>query len=170
MKMPVETLAVAVIAKTAQWVTLMVPCQISCGEDAVRILQESELMSGVPLAAAEREKFFTALREVLWNAIEHGGQLDAAKQIRLDLVLTRRSLSCLIRDPGPGFQLPSIKHAAVNNPPEDVVQHALVRESQGMRPGGFGILMARTYVDELIYNEQGNEAALIRYLDAPSGL
>lgn len=130
----------------------------------MRHLLESELLGEVKLDAAQRERFSTALREVLWNAIEHGGKLDASKRIRLDLFHTKRSLACLIRDPGPGFQLPKISHAAINNPPENVVQHAQVRESQGMRPGGFGILMARNLVDELIYNEQGNEAALIFYL------
>ena len=33
-----------------------------------------------------------------------------------------------------------------------------------MRPGGFGIMMTRQLVDELIYNEQGNEVLLIKYL------
>jgi anti-sigma regulatory factor (Ser/Thr protein kinase) len=33
-----------------------------------------------------------------------------------------------------------------------------------MRPGGFGILLTRSFVDELLYNEKGNEALLIKYL------
>jgi hypothetical protein len=34
-----------------------------------------------------------------------------------------------------------------------------------MRPGGFGIMMTRQLVDELIYSEHGNEVLLIKYLD-----
>jgi hypothetical protein len=34
-----------------------------------------------------------------------------------------------------------------------------------MRPGGFGMMMAAGTVDELIYNEIGNEVLLIKYLD-----
>jgi anti-sigma regulatory factor (Ser/Thr protein kinase) len=34
-----------------------------------------------------------------------------------------------------------------------------------MRPGGFGVLVAQRLVDELVYNEQGNEVMLIKYLD-----
>lgn len=162
--MPLETLSVEVVARSDQWITLNVPCQISSGEEAMRQLLESNLLNRADLQEGHKEKFATALREVLWNAIEHGGKLDGSKRIRLDLFHTKRSLACLIRDPGPGFALPALPHAAINNPPEDVVQHAQVRESQGMRPGGFGILMARNLVDELIYNEQGNEAALILYL------
>jgi anti-sigma regulatory factor (Ser/Thr protein kinase) len=33
-----------------------------------------------------------------------------------------------------------------------------------MRPGGFGILLAKKLVDELIYNEKGNEVVLVKYL------
>ena len=36
-----------------------------------------------------------------------------------------------------------------------------------MRPGGYGLLLASGTVDELIYNEIGNEAILIKYLDPP---
>jgi len=34
----------------------------------------------------------------------------------------------------------------------------------GLRPGGFGILLTRQLVDELIYNETGNEVLLIKYV------
>ena len=34
-----------------------------------------------------------------------------------------------------------------------------------MRPGGYGIVMVRAMVDELIYNEARNEVVLIKYLD-----
>jgi len=34
-----------------------------------------------------------------------------------------------------------------------------------MRPGGFGVMLAQGLVDQLIYNEQGNEVVLVKYLD-----
>jgi hypothetical protein len=34
-----------------------------------------------------------------------------------------------------------------------------------MRAGGYGMLLAAGTVDELIYNETGNEVILIKYLD-----
>ena len=43
-----------------------------------------------------------------------------------------------------------------------------VREEKGIRPGGFGILLAQAIVDEIIYNEAQNEVVLIKYLDTPS--
>ena len=69
-----------------------------------------------------------------------------------------------VRDPGPGFSFERLRHAAVLNPPDSPAEHLLNREALGMRPGGFGILMTRSMVDELLYNEAGNEALLIKYL------
>jgi anti-sigma regulatory factor (Ser/Thr protein kinase) len=36
-----------------------------------------------------------------------------------------------------------------------------------LRPGGFGILLAKKLVDELIYDEKGNDVLLVKYLDRP---
>ena len=44
--------------------------------------------------------------------------------------------------------------------------HVEVREKQGLRPGGFGLLTVRGSVDELIYNEKRNEVVFVTYLDA----
>ena len=38
----------------------------------------------------------------------------------------------------------------------------------GMRPGGFGIFMTRRMADEVIYNEEGNEVLLIKYVQCES--
>jgi serine/threonine protein kinase len=35
---------------------------------------------------------------------------------------------------------------------------------RGLRPGGFGLLMTRAMVDELIYNEAHNEVVFVKYL------
>jgi hypothetical protein len=41
-----------------------------------------------------------------------------------------------------------------------------VREQKGLRAGGFGLLMVRAKVDELVYNEKQNEVIFMKYLDA----
>ena len=53
-------------------------------------------------------------------------------------------------------------HAAVGNPDDDPLAHSARRAELGLRPGGFGILVAKKIVDELIYNEAGNEVLMIR--------
>jgi anti-sigma regulatory factor (Ser/Thr protein kinase) len=45
-----------------------------------------------------------------------------------------------------------------------LISHVVVRDAQGLRPGGFGLLMARKLVDDLIYSEKGNEVLLVKYL------
>jgi hypothetical protein len=37
---------------------------------------------------------------------------------------------------------------------------------KGMRPGDFGLLLAKKQVDDLIYNEKGNEVLLIKHINA----
>jgi hypothetical protein len=36
-----------------------------------------------------------------------------------------------------------------------------------MRPGGYGMLLAKGIVDELIYSDVGNEVLLIKHMDVP---
>lgn len=153
-----------VLAQTQQWITLLVPAQLVSGEEALKALMSSSVLQGLDVEQSLRDNFLTAVREVLWNAIEHGGKLNPLKQIRIDLVHSNRALSCFVKDPGPGFQLKELRHAAINNPEEDAVKHATIREQEGMRPGGYGILLASNFADELIYNEHGNEVLLVKYL------
>ena len=47
----------------------------------------------------------------------------------------------------------------------DVIKTAVERAESGMRPGGFGMLIVRQIVDELVYNERGNEVLLIKHLE-----
>ena len=55
------------------------------------------------------------------------------------------------------------------NPPDDPLRHVKHREAQGMRPGGYGVLLAKNLVDEVFYTEKGNEVLLIKYVDHPAG-
>jgi anti-sigma regulatory factor (Ser/Thr protein kinase) len=49
--------------------------------------------------------------------------------------------------------------------PDEPFRHIVEREAQGIRPGGFGILMAKKLVDDLLYTQQGNEVLLIKHLN-----
>ncbi len=155
-----------ILAQTKDWITLLVPAELASGEKALVTLVESEVMRGTGADPSVRDNFLSAVREVLWNAMEHGGHLDAKQEIRIDLLHSNRALSCFVKDPGPGFRMEKLEHAAVNNPAEDAVHHVMVREKVGMRPGGYGILLAKNFVDEMIYNEHGNEVVLVKYLSA----
>lgn len=110
------------------------------------------------------EKLTLALDELLGNAIEHGCNLSPKCAVGFTCIRTKRVILFEITDAGPGFSLNDIPHAALNNPPEDPLQHTKFRLEKGMRPGGFGIMMVKQIADELVYNEQGNGVVMVKYL------
>jgi anti-sigma regulatory factor (Ser/Thr protein kinase) len=78
-------------------------------------------------------------------------------------VRTNRVLMYRIADPGQGFNFDDLAHAAISY--ADPTEHMKVREEKQLRPGGFGLLMVRAQVDELVYNEKHNEVMFMKYLD-----
>jgi len=147
-------------SSTPEWIHLEVRCQVRTAD---RLLQFMKEITDLP--EEERVQVGMAFREMLLNAMEHGGGLDPRCYVQVEYVRAKRMVSCRISDPGPGFTLDEISHAAVANPAADPVHHAKVRDELGLRPGGFGILMAQSLVDQVIYNQDGNEVLLIKYLN-----
>lgn len=155
------TLSIEVVSACPEWVELVAPCVL---EMADRIqLFVMQLDTDLPVEV--RESVAQAFRELMTNAIEWGGKLDPERKVRIACVRTKRMLLYRIADPGEGFDINKLKHAAINNPDADPLQHALVREEQGIRPGGLGLMMTKSLVDDVIYNEKRNEVLLIKYLD-----
>jgi anti-sigma regulatory factor (Ser/Thr protein kinase) len=105
-----------------------------------------------------------AFRELLMNGIEWGGHLNPAQTVRVACLRTRRMLLYRIADPGTGFKLEDLSHAAGGDGTAPMA-HDQVREDKGLRPGGFGLLMIRAIADELLYNEKRNEVVFVKYLD-----
>jgi len=116
------------------------------------------------LPAQAREDIAAAFRELLLNAVEHGGGSDPGKHVRLSLVRTARSLIVRIQDPGKGFSMDLLPHAAISQ--SGRCAHPARRGSHPARttPRRFGILMTRNLVDELVYNQRGNEVLFVKYL------
>jgi anti-sigma regulatory factor (Ser/Thr protein kinase) len=110
------------------------------------------------------EKLSLAVDELLGNAIEHGCDTPYCG-VEFTFIRTARMLLFHVKDAGPGFSLDDIPHAALNNPPEQPLRHVEYRSQNGMRPGGFGIMMVKQIADELMYNQHGNEVVMVKYLD-----
>jgi CheY-like chemotaxis protein/anti-sigma regulatory factor (Ser/Thr protein kinase) len=106
-------------------------------------------------------KLTIAVGELGMNAIEWGHQKQIDRIVTVTYRIDQDKLTIVVRDTGPGFDPKHLPHAAH---PEDPAAHLLVREMLGLRDGGFGILMARGLVDDLRYNDTGNEARLVKYL------
>jgi CheY-like chemotaxis protein/anti-sigma regulatory factor (Ser/Thr protein kinase) len=154
---PIE---IEVLSAEPHWVQLRVPCDLG----AVPLLQKLLVQLKADLPEDTREAIAYAFREMLNNAIEHGGKLDPAKYVEVLCVRLKHAIIYWIKDPGEGFDPGSLEHAAVNNPANDPFRHVSVRDEKGLRAGGFGILMTNQLVDELVYNERRNEVMFIKYL------
>jgi two-component system, OmpR family, response regulator len=143
-----------------EWVTLNVRCKLPAVERATHLVREwtSEASTSVC------EDATAAFRELLMNAIEHGGRWNERKRVRVSLLRTSRAVMVHMSDPGKGFSFTSLPHAAVANPEDSPTRHVEIRAEQGQRPGGFGILLVSKLVDELLYNERGNEVFFVKNL------
>lgn len=150
---------IRVVSANENWISLRVNCRLLTAERLVTFLDE--LSKELP--EPDRDGLLLAFREILMNAMEHGGHFDPGQVVEVAAIRTARTIVYYVKDPGAGFDRGELAHAAVSNPPDDPVAHIARRAVQGLRPGGFGLLLARKVVDELIYNERGNEVLLIQY-------
>jgi CheY-like chemotaxis protein/anti-sigma regulatory factor (Ser/Thr protein kinase) len=156
---PDDVPPIEVTSARPNWVELLVPCT----RDAVERIQTVMTTLGADLPAEILESVTDAFRELLMNAVEWGGKLDPSRKVRIACVRTNRVVMYRIADPGPGFKLADLDHAAITHD-EDPIAHMRVRAEKGLRPGGFGLLMVRAKVDELVYNERQNEVIFMKYL------
>ncbi len=152
---------IEVVSARPEWVELVVPCTRAAVEHIQTVMTQLD----TDLAPDVRESIAYAFRELLLNAVEWGGRLDSKRKVRVSCLRAKRMLIYRIADPGPGFKIENLPHAAIGQPPEDPIAHVYVREARGLRPGGFGLLTVRASVDELLYNEKRNEVVFVKYLD-----
>ena len=152
---------VEVISARPNWVELVVPCTREAAGHIEAVMSQLD----ATLAPDVRASIGYAFRELLLNAVEWGGKLDPSRTVRIACLRAKRLIMYRIADPGTGFKVEDLPHAAIGQPPDDPIAHMQVREAKGIRPGGFGLLTVRASVDELLYNEQRNEVVFVKYLD-----
>lgn len=87
-----------------------------------------------------------ALEEALVNAIKHGNGMDPAKQVRIHWRIDDSSVCVEIEDEGPGFT------------PEEVPDPTA--EENLERPCGRGIMLMRSFMSRVEYNDRGNRVIL----------
>ena len=151
--------AIEVLSALPEWIELLVPCEMSSAERIQGFMERLE----TDLPQDARESVGMVFHEMLMNAIEWGGKLDPNRKVRISCIRTPRMVLYRIADPGEGFKFEGLEHAAVSYPPGELAGSVEVRKAKGIRPGGFGILMARAMVDELLYNEVHNEVLFVKY-------
>jgi anti-sigma regulatory factor (Ser/Thr protein kinase)/ActR/RegA family two-component response regulator len=157
---PVWDEGIEIVAATPELIRLIARCDL---KTANRLMQFIHEVADLP--APEKEAVGTAFREVLMNAIEHGADFDPSQHVEVAYVRSKRAVACRVKDPGHGFPLDELRRSAGANPSDEPLRHLDERKKEGLRPGGFGILLEKHVIDELIYGESGNEVILIKYLD-----
>lgn len=145
----------------------------------ISYLQESLGNLGL-LDNADRTRVGVALEEALVNAAEHGNlDLDSklratdrraylelaeerrsvepfkARRVHLQALLSRDEAVFVVRDEGSGFDPSSL--------PDPTDPENLLKVS------GRGVLIMRTFMDELRYNDSGNEVTMVKRAPAREG-
>lgn len=83
-----------------------------------------------------------ALEEALVNAIKHGNRMDPDKSVHVDWWLSEEHVRIEILDEGDGFDI-----SDVPDPTDD---------ENLDKPGGRGIMLMRSFMTLVEYNESGN--------------
>jgi ActR/RegA family two-component response regulator/anti-sigma regulatory factor (Ser/Thr protein kinase) len=154
---------IQVVSGLPHWLTLRVSCHLLTADRLMRFI--TELQPQTP--NADRDLLMAAFRELLLNAMEYGAGFDAEKVVEVTAARTARAIVYHFKDPGGGFDHADLAHATASANPDAVLAAAARRVERGLRPGGFGMLIARQVADEIVYNESGNEVILIKHTDSP---
>src|SRR5215469_5131994 len=153
---------IIVLSARPGWVALRANCSLLTADRLMSFARE--LSSQIDEHA--RYEVLQGLREILLNAMEHGAAFNPQQMIDVTAVRTRRSIVFYVRDPGAGFRPELIRTDVVANPGDKPLPFIPKPKEENQYTGGFGLLLARGTVDELLYSEIGNEVLLIKYLDS----
>jgi serine/threonine-protein kinase RsbW len=124
----------------------------STPEDAQRAIQQ--IVESVKAQRYGEAAVFAvrlAVDEAITNAIRHGNRGDRSKKVTVEYAVDDRQFRCSIADEGEGFR------------PQDLPDPTLDENLE--RPSGRGILLMRSYMTEVSFNEKGNRVTLIKRRD-----
>ena len=94
-----------------------------------------------------------AVQEAFVNALKHGNKMDSSKKVRIDYCISRDKVDISMTDEGCGFD------------PEEVPDPRCGENIY--KANGRGLLLMRSYMDMVEYNDCGNCIHLVRYKEKP---
>jgi serine/threonine-protein kinase RsbW len=100
--------------------------------------------------------FRVGLTEALTNAMLYGNEHDPSKHVRVEVALENGRLEARITDQGGGFD-PS----AIPDPTEG---------DNILKSGGRGLFLMRQLLDEVSFNDRGNQVTLVLRLEQGTAL
>lgn len=90
-----------------------------------------------------------SMEEAFLNAIKHGNKADPARNITIIYSVTGDRFNISISDEGGGFN-----YRDIPDPRED---------ENIYKPSGRGILLMRSYMDKVEFNDSGNSVHMVKY-------
>jgi len=100
--------------------------------------------------------FRVGLTEALCNAMLYGNAHDRSKRVLVEVTMAEGRLQAIVKDQGAGFDPASIPDPTR---PENLT-----------RPCGRGVFLMRQLLDEVWYNDRGNEVTLVLRLESGGAL
>ena len=97
--------------------------------------------------------FRVGMCEALANAVTYGNRQDPGKCVRVEVELSSERIVVAVRDQGDGFD------------PGEVPDPTLDENLE--RSGGRGIFLLHNLMDEVEYNERGNEVRFVLHRSTP---
>ncbi|HEV2146201.1 MAG TPA: ATP-binding protein [Longimicrobiaceae bacterium] len=97
--------------------------------------------------------FRVGMCEALANAVIYGNRRDPGKCVRVEVELSSSRVAVCVRDQGEGFE------------PGEVPDPTLPENLE--RSGGRGIFLLHKLMDEVRYNERGNEVRFVLHCGEP---
>ena len=90
-----------------------------------------------------------AFQEAFYNAMKHGNKMDAGKKVKIDFLIDPDRIEISMTDTGNGFD-------------PDAVPDCRVGENL-YKTEGRGLLLMRSYMDIVEFNEIGNSVHMVRF-------
>ncbi len=138
------------------WIELTAPSHERVIYQLEELLDEMTADRGLENAAMLK----MVIREMTSNAIEWGNLLDESRQIKVSYCLFDDRLVLKVEDEGEGFD-PEM----VRDPTADPYTGIDERLEAGKRFGGYGMVLVKSVMDDVVYNEVGNVVLLTKYLE-----
>lgn len=131
---------------------LELPSDLQAIEQAVEELVARSREAGF---SCERKRLSlqVGVTEALANAVLYGNARDPRKLVKVELLVTRESITIRVTDQGRGFDPASI--------PDPTLPANL------MRSGGRGLFLIRKLMDRVEFNESGNSITMVLHRDQP---
>lgn len=90
------------------------------------------------------------VEEALINAIKHGNKMDEKLNVYVDYKINGNKLVITIQDEGNGFDYKNLQDPT--------------KENNLFKDSGRGVFLIHHLMDEVTYNDKGNQIKLIKYL------